>query len=73
MTLDDLAELGVSHVDMSAVFAGGRWHVEAQWVGNVPGRPMTRATEIGGVVERKATLDDALVMVAAQAAETKGD
>lgn len=71
MTLDDLAELGVSHVDIRAVFAGGRWHVDAQWIGNAPDRPMTRDTEFGGHVERKTSLAEALSAIAA--AGTKGD
>ena len=71
--LGPLADLGVDHVELRAVLAGGRWHIDGQWVGHRPDRPQTLATETSGHFEHQATLADVLERIAADAASSNED
>jgi hypothetical protein len=68
--LSALTALGVDHIQLRAVEAGGRWQADGEWIGHVPGQPRTGATETSGHFERLGSLGAVVVAIAEQAGET---
>ncbi len=67
--LDELAMLGVSHVDLRCVLAGGRWHVDVEWVGNDPRVPQTLESQTSGWSRHHPSIAAALAATAEEAGD----
>ena len=55
--LSDLTALGVDQVHLRCVLAGGRWHIDGDWIGHDPDKPQTLDTQMSGHFERLASFD----------------
>lgn len=61
--LDQLLELGVTHIEVGIAEAGGRWQIAGQWVAYDPGKPRTLATERSGHFERLGSIESVVSVI----------
>ncbi len=67
--LSDLTALGVDQVHLRCVLAGGRWHIDGDWIGHDPDKPQTLDTQMSGHFESHPSLSSVLAEIAEQVAE----